>query len=47
MRTVKPRNVTVQNMIARKAKAGGHHTRDRDVSRGSSRKAKHKKALTE
>ena len=44
---IKNRNVAVQNMIARNAKAGGHHTRTRDVAKGHSRKAKHKKAYAE
>jgi hypothetical protein len=41
----KQRNVEVQNMIDRSQKAGPHHTRERDVSKGQSRKPKHKKDI--
>lgn len=40
---IKRRNVQVQNMMGRSQKAGAHHTRERNVAKGQSRKAKHKK----
>ena len=43
----KQRNVEVQNMIDRNQNAGPHHTRERDVAKGQSRKPKHKKDFRE
>lgn len=40
---VKKRNIIVVNMIERSASAGSHSNRDYEVSKGKSRKQKHKK----
>ena len=42
---MKKRNMVVVNMMERKASAGAHRNRKRDVAKGSSRKQKHKKSL--
>lgn len=44
---MKKRNVVVLNMISRSASAGAHRNRERDIRKGVSRKAKHKKNLAQ